>query len=538
MFARSEGKTGLLLAFLAGSWAWSAASGQVYQAAIGSPLLEITHDIISTRDCGFQIMGAELGSGSNVRMSSARLDADANVLWTRTYSTSTSGATIGFTLFESVASDDIVLGAESLLGTPFPQRRKLIVRTDAAGTQLWAVMLPGTSATSSVATGTPGLGVSVGEVAGALVASVNRILNVNAVQRVGVLSVLNRAGDLEFSSRYVPAGGDTTELDFAQVRAPKFPAGTTDILVVGNIHSGTGVYGAFAMRTDVAGNIIWAREYRHETPGISTTADGFDLDENGDIVFSGRRGIAIPGQLSPVETMVAKIDAITGLPIWALDVDGFLNGYQAVTVAPDGSVLVAGDYRVGNTTAASVVQISASGTFQTQRIYGSQVAGAIVHANAVINASLWGGFAIAGITEEFGLGGQDNYLIKMYSTFESGCNEDRISPNTARVELGSSARNPQVVNDPAYLLLEAIEITPVWDTKTSCFKSLCVGDLNGDGLVEDSDFVIFAFAYDTLVCPTLPAIYSCCPADFNDDGLVDDADFVQFAAAYDLLVCP
>lgn len=29
----------------------------------------------------------------------------------------------------------------------------------------------------------------------------------------------------------------------------------------------------------------------------------------------------------------------------------------------------------------------------------------------------------------------------------------------------------------------------------------CASDLNGDGLVNDSDFGLFAVAYDTLLCP-------------------------------------
>ncbi|MBL8876042.1 MAG: hypothetical protein JNM86_09640 [Phycisphaerae bacterium] len=65
----------------------------------------------------------------------------------------------------------------------------------------------------------------------------------------------------------------------------------------------------------------------------------------------------------------------------------------------------------------------------------------------------------------------------------------------------------------------------------------CPADLNGDGMVEDSDFVIFANAYNLLDCmdPTMPAG---CPADLNADEFVDDADFVLFAAAYNELLCP
>ncbi|MBS0187454.1 MAG: hypothetical protein JSS51_05260 [Planctomycetes bacterium] len=65
----------------------------------------------------------------------------------------------------------------------------------------------------------------------------------------------------------------------------------------------------------------------------------------------------------------------------------------------------------------------------------------------------------------------------------------------------------------------------------------CRSDLSSDGYVDDSDFVLFAAAYDTLDCtdPNMPAG---CPADINGDGFVDDSDFVLFAAAYDLLECP
>ncbi|MBS0190897.1 MAG: hypothetical protein U0573_03255 [Phycisphaerales bacterium] len=65
----------------------------------------------------------------------------------------------------------------------------------------------------------------------------------------------------------------------------------------------------------------------------------------------------------------------------------------------------------------------------------------------------------------------------------------------------------------------------------------CPADLNGDGQVDDGDFVLFASAYDRLMCED-PAMPAGCPADFNRDGLVDDADFVTFAEAYNLLMCP
>lgn len=61
----------------------------------------------------------------------------------------------------------------------------------------------------------------------------------------------------------------------------------------------------------------------------------------------------------------------------------------------------------------------------------------------------------------------------------------------------------------------------------------CPSDFNGDGLVDDFDFQIFAGAYNDLVVP--PADGVC---DVNADGLVDDVDFTLFVAAYDDLICP
>jgi hypothetical protein len=65
----------------------------------------------------------------------------------------------------------------------------------------------------------------------------------------------------------------------------------------------------------------------------------------------------------------------------------------------------------------------------------------------------------------------------------------------------------------------------------------CPADLNGDGFVDDGDFVEFASAYNVLDCAD-QAMPSGCGADLNSDGFVDDADFVLFALAYNELLCP
>jgi hypothetical protein len=65
----------------------------------------------------------------------------------------------------------------------------------------------------------------------------------------------------------------------------------------------------------------------------------------------------------------------------------------------------------------------------------------------------------------------------------------------------------------------------------------CPADLNLDTFVDDADFVLFAHAYNLLLCSD-PAMPATCPADLNRDTFVDDADFVLFALAYNELICP
>jgi hypothetical protein len=65
----------------------------------------------------------------------------------------------------------------------------------------------------------------------------------------------------------------------------------------------------------------------------------------------------------------------------------------------------------------------------------------------------------------------------------------------------------------------------------------CPGDLNGDRVVDDADFVLFNAAYGLLDCFN-PAMPAGCPADLNHDTIVDDADLVLFSQAYDRMECP
>lgn len=110
--------------------------------------------------------------------------------------------------------------------------------------------------------------------------------------------------------------------------------------------------------------------------------------------------------------------------------------------------------------------------------------------------------------------------------------------NTPGTYSGATTRTLRILA-PDFLLggTFTCQLTDVCGGTLSGASKVCLADFNADEYVDDSDFVDFARAYDTLVCDD-PTMSAGCPADFNNDTVVDDSDFVLFVAAYDELLCP
>jgi len=539
MNVRTSLGTGVwLVAAVCGTAIGTTSSAQIFQRAYGTQSGEVAFDISDLYDCHYATLGVRAIAGIPTGIHAVRYDSDGFVLWSKQYLI-TQGNSAGYTLDEA-RDRGLLFGCETASGGGLAG--KLVMRVTPAGAPIWSTLLQGTAFANSIAPAAGTLGVSVRELSTSRVASVNRQTNAFGVSRAGLLSVQTGAGALVLERAYVPPGATLAQLDFAEVREARSPVGSTDLIIVGNMFdTAVNKYVAFAMRTDSAGIILWAREYVHPTPGVSITADGFAYDAAGDIIFSGRRGPAVTGQTSPTDLIVAKVDHLNGAPIWARDVDGFTNGYQAVVFTPARTAVIAGRVATGAAAlinSASLIEISSTGNFVRQELYGPFLPGFTTRGEAVTNWRPWGGYAMAGLTNDFGAGGNDIYFVKTYTDLTSGCREVAFTPPNLPVTLQVKTPALQISQLDTWVST----VVPVNDvaliTTTACFTKRCVGDLNGDGFVDDDDFVIFAFAYDTLLCPTFPALYSCCPADFNGDGQVDDADFVLFSAAYDALVCP
>lgn len=515
----------------------SVGQAQIFQIATYSPnFSQIANDVVDTRDCGYTTVGTQFGQ-TFAPLGVVQLDLfDSNgTLFNNRLFGIASTQSAGYTLVEA-RGGGYILGAESssigVLG-------KWIIRTDGAANLVWSTFLPGTAffnAPQRV------LGVSVWELSDSSIASVNRIQNFGNVPFGGVLSRQLPNGVPIFSRVYnttSPAGGPLVT-DFADVRSLLTPTAQPDLIVVGNAIDTTGLYRAIAVRFDVNGNVVWARSY--SLAGTSIFADSVVRLPDGDVVFCGRRGAYVPGQQDPTDMIVARIGAAAGALQWADTVDKFQPGFQAIRFDPtDRDVAIAGTFVNSGgpvvTRAASMIKFAAStGAFDGAELYGSFVAGTTNVGNGLTFFSPWGGLNLVGATNDIAPANAI-LMVKGFTTLISGCREIAYTPGVSPVGLAVS--NLPLTITPFSEFTNPQPLSVPWPQvqTQACFRKRCVGDLNGDGLVDDADFVMFAAAYDILVCPTDPR-FTCCPADFNGDGLVDDADFVLFVNGYNDLLCP
>lgn len=73
---------------------------------------------------------------------------------------------------------------------------------------------------------------------------------------------------------------------------------------------------------------------------------------------------------------------------------------------------------------------------------------------------------------------------------------------------------------------------PIFCGSSGCPNFCSMSDFNGDGFVDDADFVKFAAAYTEATVPQASPVY-----DLNADQVVEDADFVLFASSYSQPLC-
>ncbi|MBX3381511.1 MAG: hypothetical protein KF805_15555 [Phycisphaeraceae bacterium] len=119
-----------------------------------------------------------------------------------------------------------------------------------------------------------------------------------------------------------------------------------------------------------------------------------------------------------------------------------------------------------------------------------------------------------------------------YPVFSRSCNQIMNAPGPRRIIFATAGPAVDLVDATAGFTTSATLPFPEIFSLEAAGSVACPADLNGDSLVDDSDFVIFVSNYNELTVPPASPW-----ADLNGDDLVDDADFVIFVAAYNELLC-
>lgn len=208
---------------------------------------------------------------------------------------------------------------------------------------------------------------------------------------------------------------------------------------------------------------------------------------------------------------------------------------------------------LANSTNAAITNCTIANNVATTYTGGATV----YFASATINNSIfWGNTGTSAGTQDKNLIFYSSTGATRYSRVQgwnntlggpanSGANPAFVSPGTGDFSLGATSSCIDGADGTALPLSFTLDLAGhtrrvnLLDIGAYEFGASlpCPADFNNDGMVDDSDFVLFSLAYNILDCAD-PSMPSGCPCDINDDGIVDDSDFSQFALAYDALLCP
>ena len=177
-----------------------------------------------------------------------------------------------------------------------------------------------------------------------------------------------------------------------------------DIIVVGTTDSfGAGGYDVWVLKLDPDGNVIWQKTY-----------GGLENDVASSVVVTPRGDIIIGGSTRSFgeggAVWVLKLNP-DGNVIWQKTYGGIsLDETEAVTLAPDGDILVAGLTLNPNTGIdALVVRLNENGSVVWQKAYGGNKTDI---ANSIAVAPN-GNIFVVGWTDSFGAGDYDVWVLKL-----------------------------------------------------------------------------------------------------------------------------
>jgi len=311
------------------------------------------------------------------------------------------------------------------------------------------------------------------------------------------------------------------------------------------LYTGTHPWGSAATAISTNGTVVVGQDYdgtffRHSGPNFSSLIN-YGPNSGFTPLSANYDGKVVVGSAGPVVATywnlnVGKRDLNVFLPQLGANISGWVLK-EATGVSADGTVIVGTGTYNGDTRAFVVTGMPCIST-------------PIIDLNPTARSVCSAPGASATLSVGADGPGQLEYLWHVESPPRSGVFEPITGPHFAD-SIGQSFEasgwegpDLTITGMKAAPGLEDIRFHvqivnlcgPVFSVPARIVK--CNSDLDCNETVDDADFVVFAAAYNDLLCPEPnPGLPPYCPGDLNSDGMVDDSDFVEFATAYNALLC-
>jgi len=362
-----------------------AAGGSIeWQNTFGGNNVDYGYSVQQTTDGGYIIAGYTYTDSAAPndywRIYLVKTDASGNLIWDKTLGVSDADD-FGYSVQQTSDGGYIIAGQTR--SSPLQNDNNLLlVKTDAGGNSLWRKTFGGSS---------NDLGYSVQQTSDGGYIIAGYTTSFGAGSWDVYLVKTDAYGNELWSKTLGGSGAETGESVQQTTDGGYIIAGITDSF-------GAGSWDVYLVKTDASGNLIWSKTF-----GGSGDDYGYSVQQTSD------GGYIIAGYIfrspsGPVDVYLLKTDA-SGNLIWSKT---FGNGYgYSVQQTADGGYIVGG----GTTGSSDVylIRTDASGNL----LWSKSIGGSGADGGFSVQQTTDGGYIIAGITDSFGAGSYDVYLVKI-----------------------------------------------------------------------------------------------------------------------------
>lgn len=519
--------------------AGSSASAQVFQRLPGTLQDDTVQSVLHTGDRGFATLGAIETAAAPPLFHVIKYKPDGAIDWNTAYGFAGSNHPYGLT--ESIASTLLASGRTDASAASFGLA---LLHLGPAGNVLWARAYRGdTQPFDAVNVGNePSVApVAVSDIQGAagfaIATSITPPINPNNPAQWGqLLRVGNNGGEI-FNAVYFDASAqENTFISFTDIEHDR---PRNEYVISGTVQTrqqptpgGPPVITSRVLfvRVDANGSVIFARTYGIPNPGAQSGpnvwGDGIDLSfQSGQVTIHGHTNAFAPA----AGTVVLRLDALTGAPIWGLAFKEFDPHFRGISEAPSGEIGIVGTAPInaGGVGPMAMLRISTAGVPISQRLYGPPTQPDFGRAIAALRSPACG-WAVVGEKNVLAAALQNILFVRTDTQGRVGCFEEPRDPNFERREV--EPRNIELVRT----FVQGNEtwpgqfFSPPTDSPILCLNRVaCPGDTNGDGVVNFTDITTVLANFGS----TGPA--DCLSAgDANGDGVVNFTDVTVVLANF------